>query len=279
MLKNIVAMAVIVALGLGLCIGNAAAQTKLAAKGLQLDGSTTVGPVAEAFAEALKDKLPEITIKKTGSGDGVAALADKRCDIAMSSRFMKDSEFKAAIEKGVLPVAHAIAMDGVCIIINPANTISELSIEQIRGIYTGATTNWKQLGGPDMPIVAVSRDTSSGTYEAFNHFVMGKDKLGKVEYTNANPQVYNIVKDTKGAIGYVGLGFVDDKIKAVKVGGVEPTKKTIATGVYPLSRPLFLFTNGYPELGSPAHTFVTFYLSEEGARLVEKKGFVPLTNY
>lgn len=249
---------------------------------LQIEGSTTVGPIADAFAEVFSKKYPDvsITVKKTGSGDGAAALIDGRCDIATMSRFMKLKEFKKAVDRGVMPVAHVVAMDGVCVIVHPSNPISALSSRQVREIYKGMITNWKQLGGPDMKIVVISRDSSSGTYETFHKLVMKKQKMtSSVEYVSSNPQAYARVKTTPGAIGYVGLGFVDKNVKALKIDGVLPTRETIATGKYPISRPLFMFTNGYPRLGSIVHAFVTFHLTERGQEIIEAKGFVPLTNY
>jgi phosphate transport system substrate-binding protein len=171
-------------------------------------------------------------------------------------------------------------MDGVCIVVHPSNPVKELTLDQVRRIYTGEIRNWKDVGGTNAPIVVISRDTSSGTYETFENIVMKKEKMSSgVEYVSSNPQAYNRVKETTGAIGYVGLGFVDKKVKALKIEGVEPSRKTIATGVYPISRPLFLFTNGYPPLGSLLHTFVTFFLTEKGQEIIESKGFVPVTNY
>ncbi len=249
---------------------------------IQIEGSTTVGPIAEAFAEAFMKANPglSITVKMTGSGDGAAALVDGRCHIATMSRFMKPAEFEKAVAKGILPCAHTIAMDGVSVIVHPSNPLKAISRVQIHDIYAGKTTNWKDLGGPDMPIVVISRDTSSGTYEVFMEKVMGKDKLSdKVEYVNANPQAHARVKTTPGAIGYVGLGFVDDSVKALTVDGVAANRKTISTGVYPISRPLFLFTNGFPEPGSTLHAFCAFYLTEKGQEIIEAKGFVPVTSY
>ena len=252
------------------------------AETLQIDGSTTVGPIADAFAEYFMRTNPglEITVKKTGSGDGAAALIDSRCDIATMSRFMKDKEFKAAVDHNVLPVAHAIAMDGVCIIVHPSNTVTALTTAQVRDIYAGKTKNWKEIGGPDAEIVIVSRDTSSGTYETFNEKIMEKEKLARnVEYVNSNPQAQARVKTTAGAISYVGIGFVDADVKALKIDGIMPTKQTISNGTYPVSRPLFMFTNGYPKLGSTVFKFCTFYLTEKGQEIILAKGFVPVTNY
>ncbi len=249
---------------------------------LQIEGSTTVGPIGGAFAEKFMQLHPKvaITVKKTGSGDGAAAVVDGRCDIAMMSRFMKAKEYQMAVKNGVFPVAHVVANDGVCVVVHPSNPVKGLTIAQVRNIYKGKITNWKQLGGPNLKIVAISRDTSSGTYETFNKMVMKKEKMvSYVEYVNANPQAHTRVKSTKAAIAYVGLGFLDSKVKALKIDGIMPSRKTIAKGTYPVSRPLFLFTNGYPKLGSKVHEFCTFHLTETGQEIIESKGFVPLTEY
>jgi len=251
------------------------------AETLQIDGSTTVGPIADAFAEYFKSVYPslDITVKKTGSGDGAAALVDGRCDIATMSRFMKPDEFAKAVSNTVLPVAHVVAMDGVCVVVHPSNPVRDLTTAQVRDIYAGRVTNWRQVGGPSVPIVVISRDTSSGTYETFEKLVMNKQPMAaSVEYVNANPQAQARVRTTRGAIGYVGLGFLEG-VKALQVDGVKPTRRTVANGSYPVSRPLFMFTNGYPKLGSMVHKFVAFYLTERGQELVEAKGYVPLTDY
>ena len=266
----------------GLMVLSVIAGTVAHAESLNIEGSTTVGPIADAFAEYFKSVYPDLdlTVKKTGSGDGAAALVDGRCDIATMSRFMKEGEFKDALGNGIFPVAHVVAMDGVCVIVHPSNPVKALTTEQIRDIYMGKITDWSQVGGPRMPIVPISRDTSSGTYETFHGLVMAKKEMGSgVEYVNANPQAHARVKTTRGAIGYVGLGFVDAAVRAVKVDGVLPSRQTIAAGTYPVSRPLFMFTNAYPKLGSIVHKFCAFYLSERGQELVEAKGFVPLTDY
>jgi phosphate transport system substrate-binding protein len=251
------------------------------AETLQIDGSTTVGPIADAFAEYLKSVTPglDITVKKTGSGDGAAALIDGRCNLATMSRFMKPEEFNKAVAKGVLPVAHAVAMDAVCVVAHPSNPVKALTSEQVRNIYAGKITNWSQVGGPNLPIVMISRDTSSGTYETFAELIMKKQPLApSVEYVNANPQAQSRVRTTQGAIGYVGLGFLEG-VRALPIDRIAPTRQTVANGTYPVARPLFLFTNGYPPLGSVVHKFTIFHLSEKGQELVEAKGFIPLTNY
>ena len=249
---------------------------------LQIEGSTTVGPIADAFVNYFKGVNPdlEITVKQNGSGNGAAALNDGRCDIATMSRFMKPGEFKSAVEKGVMPVAHVVALDGVCIIVHPSNPIKELTTAQVRDIYTGKIKNWKELGGADMAIVPVTRDNASGTFETFETLVMNKqDMAGHVETVNTNPQAHARVSNTVGAIAYVGIGFLDSKVRALKIDGVMPSRRTIVSGEYPVARPLFFFTNGYPKMGSTIYKFCTFHLSEEGQEYVEAKGFIPVTSY
>jgi phosphate transport system substrate-binding protein len=158
--------------------------------------------------------------------------------------------------------------------------VEGLPTAQVRDIYAGKITNWSQVGGVNRPIVVISRDTSSGTYETFDSLVMKKVRMADhVEYVNSNPQAHARVRSTEGAIGYVGLGFLDRYVKAVKLDGVMPGRATIARGLFPVSRPLFLFTNGYPTLGSMTHIYVTFHLTEQGQEIIESKGFVPLTEY
>ncbi|MCD6283601.1 phosphate ABC transporter substrate-binding protein [bacterium] len=253
-----------------------------AATTIVMDGSTTVGPIAKAFAEYYMKTHPSvnITISESGSGNGVKSLLNGKCDIANLSRFMKPNEFSACVAKGIMPVAHTIAMDGVAPIVHPSNGVKALTMKQLKGIYTGKITNWKQLGGPDMKIVVISRDTNSGTYETFEKKVMSKEKMGSgVEYVGSNGAVRQRVQSTQAAIGYVGLGFVDKTVKSLPVNGVSATLKTVAAGTYPIARPLYMFTNGYPELGGHVHALVTMHYSEKGQEIIESLGFVPLTSY
>jgi phosphate transport system substrate-binding protein len=247
-----------------------------------IDGSTTVGPIAKAFAEYYMSKHSDvnITVSESGSGNGAKSLINGTCDIADMSRFMKDEEFKAAVEKNIMPVAHVIAMDGLPVIVHPSNPVTNLTTEQIRDIYTGKIKNWKEVGGPDKEIVIVSRDTNSGTYETFETMVMNKEKIvASAEYVGSNGAVRQRVQSTPTAIGYAGLGFVDRTVKAVSVNGIMPSRETVSSGVYPIARPLYMFTNGYPKLGSPAHHFVTLYLTKEGQEIIESIGYVPVTSY
>ena len=257
---------------------------------LVLDGSTTVGPIAKAFAEyyMTKNEGVNVTVNESGSGNGAKSLINGVCDIANMSRFMKGKEFQAAVGKDVTPVAHVVAMDGLPILVHPSNPVKGLTVTQVRNIYNGKITNWKELGGADMKIVVISRDTNSGTYETFHKLVMThkvngnkvKDKIKNgSEYAGSNGGIRSRVQTTPAAIGYAGLGFIDKTVKALDINGVYPTPGTVTSGRYPVSRPLFMFTNGYPKLGSHTHAFVTLHLSEVGQEIIEDIGFVPVTQY
>lgn len=250
----------------------------MAEKNIVIDGSTTVGPIAKAFADYYKEKTGiGAAISESGSGNGVKSLINGACDIANMSRFMKDSEFKTCVEKGILPVAHVVAFDGLAVVVNPANKVGALTMAQLADIYTGKIRNWKELGGDDAEIVVISRDTNSGTYETFNELVLRKNPVVKgAEYVGSNGQAKTRVASTKNAVAYVGLGFADDSVKTLSVDGILPSSKTIVSGKYPIARPLFMFTNKYPKMGTPVYDFVTLHLSEEGREIVRDLGYVPV---
>ncbi|HQC62295.1 MAG TPA: phosphate ABC transporter substrate-binding protein [Candidatus Marinimicrobia bacterium] len=244
---------------------------------IRMEGSTTVLPIAQLAAEEFMIANPDVTISVQGGGSGVgiASLIDKTCDIATSSRAMKDEEIKNAVAKGVNPVAHIVAMDGIAVILHPSNKIKNLTVEQIRKIYTGKISNWKEVGGEDKKIVVLSRDTASGTFEAFSKLALNDEKVRKDALMNASNQaIATTVEKTPGAIGYVGIGYISSKVKAVTVENVTCTKKNILTKTYPLSRPLFMYTNGKPK--GVVKDFIDFILSEEGQELVETAGYVGL---
>ena len=259
---------------LALCGAAASAETKIV-----IDGSTTVGPISKAFADFYKENHSgvNITISESGSGNGVKSLMNNTCDIANMSRFMKPAEFKSCVDKGILPVAHVVAFDGLAVVVNPKNPVKALAVSQIADIYTGKISNWKQLGGEDAKIVVVSRDTNSGTYETFNELVLKKAAITKdAEYVGSNGQARTRVNTTKNAIAYVGLGFVDDTVKPLSVEGILPAAKSVSTGKYPIARPLYMFTNGYPKMGSDVYNFVTLHLSKEGREIVSDLGYIPV---
>jgi phosphate transport system substrate-binding protein len=262
---------------LSLLMLSAFAQNKIT-----IDGSTTVGPIAKAFAEFYMNQNPSvnITVSESGSGNGAKSLMNKTCDIGTLSRFMKSSEFSAAVGSGVMPVAHVVALDGIAMVVHPANSVKNLTLEQLKDIYMGKITNWKEVGGPNERIVIISRDTNSGTYETFEKLVMKKAKIfDRVEYVGSNGAIKQRVQSTKGAIGYVGLGFVDRTVKAVDVNKVEANPANVVSGKYPIARPLYMFTDQYPKLGSHLYSFVTLHLSPKGQEIIESIGFIPVTSY
>jgi phosphate transport system substrate-binding protein len=265
-------MACLLALG-----GTARAEEKIV-----MEGSTTVGPIAKAFAKHYMDNNAgvTVTVSETGSGTGAKALVNGTCAVANMSRFMKEKEFKAAVYNGIQPVAHVVALDGIAIVVHPTNPVKKLTMEQVRKIYKGEISNWKEVGGPDAKVVIQTRDTNSGTYETFYKLVMKKEKIAAgAEHQVSNAAVKARVEKTPAAIGYLGLGFVDRKVKALKINGVDAKESTIRSGRYPIARPLFMFTNGYPKMGSHLHGLVTLYLSKEGQAIVKAKGFIPCTDY
>jgi len=242
-----------------------------------MEGSTTVLPIAQAAAEEFMAKNPEanITVRGGGSGVGIASLLDGTCDIANSSRAIKDTEVDKAITNGVDPKAHVVAMDGLAVIVNNSNSVNALTKQQIKDIYTGKISNWSQLGGGNEKIVVISRDTSSGTFEAFRELAldMGKVRADAVMQAS-NQAVASTVSRTPGGIGYAGLGFITEETKAVTVNGVMPTKETVLLGKYPYSRPLFMYTNGLPK--GATKDFIDFVKSPEGQKIADEQGFVGL---
>ncbi len=272
----------VLTLGLGLVAPEAMGSSAAGQSEIVVDGSTTVGPIAKAFAEYYMGQNSGVTVSvsESGSGNGAKSLINGTCDVADMSRFMKDNEFKAAVDSGVFPVAHVVAVDGIAMIVHPANPVQKLTMAQVKDIYTGKVSNWRQLGGPNLPIVKISRDTNSGTYETFENLVMNKEEISAgTEYVNSNGAARARVQTTPTAIAYVGLGFVDDTVKALQINGIYPDRATVSSGRYPIARPLFMFTDGYPKLGTHLHAFVTLHLTEKGQEIIETIGFVPVTNY
>jgi len=217
----------------------------------------------------------EIQVTGGGSSIGVQAAGEGTADIGMSSRDLKGEE------KARYPylVSTVIGNDGIAVIVHPANTIGPLALEEIKGIYQGRYTNWKELGGPDLAIVVVGKDSASGTREFFHEKVMVKEDFvaGQLE-KNSNDAVKQTIAQTPGAIGYVGLGYLDGTVRAVPVrvdrAPVEPSVQNVPDQKYPASRQLLLVTKGEP--AGLARDFIQFLLSPDGQKIVEKEGFVPL---
>jgi phosphate transport system substrate-binding protein len=247
------------------------------AEKIVLEGSTTVLPIAQRGAEEFMKKNPsaDISVRGGGSGIGIASLIDGTCDIADSSRSMKDSELDKAVANGKNPKAHVVAMDGIAVLVHPSNPIKGLSKQQVKDIYTGRVSDWAQVGGNPGKIVVISRDTSSGTFEAFGELALGGAKVRPDALMQASSQaVASTVSRTPGGIGYAGLAFLSDAVKAIPVDGVMPSKETVLTKKFPYSRPVFMYTDGAPE--GLVKEFLDYIKSAEGQAMVEEEGFVGL---
>lgn len=267
-------LALTAVLSFGLVIGSKALAAK---KSITIKGSTTVLPIAQACAEAFMNKYLDIdiSVQGGGSGVGIASIIDGTCDIGDSSRPIKDKEKAKAQEKGVEVYEKVVALDGIAVIVHPTNPLSGLTKDQIKDIYTGKISKWSEVGGKKGKIVVVSRDSASGTFEAFNELALDKEKVRPESLLNAsNNAVAMTVSRTPGAIGYIGLGYLSPKVKSLKVNGVEPTKENVVNGSYVLARKLFMYTKGEPE--GIIKQFVDFILSSDGQKLVDKAGFVAL---
>ncbi len=242
-----------------------------------LEGSTTVLPIAQKAAGAFMsiDPRTDISVLSGGSGVGIASIIDGKCDIADSSRPIKDAELAKAVDKGKDIKPTIIAMDGIAIIVNPKNPVSNLSKQQVIDIFTGKILNWSQVGGKDEKIMLVSRDSSSGTYEAFDNLALGGQKIpSDTPMLASNQAVDDFVSKTPGAVGYAGLGYVTQTLKAVSIDGITASRITVMIKKYPYSRPLFMYTNGQPQ--GTVKQFIDFILSRDGQKIVAKEGFVPL---
>jgi len=265
----------IVALTLGMICFTASGAR---AESLTIKGSTTVLPIAQKAAEAYMKEHPDvkITISGGGSGNGIKALIDGTTDIADSSRFIKDKEVRLAVEKGAYPVPFAVAYDCIVPVVHPSNPVKNLTSDQLHKIYAGKVKNWKEVGGPDRTIVVISRDTSSGTYEVWHDKVLKKDRVFPGALLQAsNGAVVQAVSNNKNAIGYIGLGYLNESVKATTVNGIKGSEETTLSGAYPISRPLYMFTRGWPK-GEVAK-FINYVMHPNGGqKQVKAAGYVPL---
>jgi len=245
---------------------------------LKVDGSTTVLPIAQKVTEAFMKEFPEVSISISGggSGNGIKALIDGTADIADSSRFIKDEEVKLAVEKGAYPVPFAIAYDCIVPVVNSGNSAGNLTLDQLKAIYMGKIRNWKEVGGPDAEIVVISRDTSSGTYEVWEEKVMKKERVYAGALLQAsNGAIAQVVSKNKNALGYLGIGYVDKNVKALTVNGIAGNEETTLNGTFPIARPLFMFTRGWPS--GDALKFINYVMNpQKGQKYVKEAGFVPL---
>ena len=235
------------------------------------DGSTSmekvIGALKETF-EGMHDGV-EVTYNPTGSGSGITAVAEGRCDVGLSSRALKDSEK----EQGL--VGTVLAYDGIAVIINPENTVEDLTMEQIAAIYTGEITNWSEVGGIDAEIVLIGREAGSGTRGGFEEIVGVEDLCQYRQELTSTGDVITAVAQNPGAIGYASLASVKDTVKAVSVNGVAPSDETVKNETYAIQRPFVLVTKEGVELSETAQAFFDFITSAEAREVIASQGVVP----
>lgn len=266
-----------------------AAADKPAKSGKQqitIKGSDTMVHLVSAWSEAFMKGHPDSMISVTGggSGTGIAALLNGTTDICASSRNIEAKETALAAQKGITPKEFGVARDGIAIIVHPSNPIAEVTQEQLMKIYTGAYTNWNQVGGPDQAIIALSRESSSGTYVFFQEHVLKKaDYAPGVRLLAATAAIIQSAGDDKSSIGYAGLGYAveaKEKVKILKVKAndtapaIMPSDTTVRSGEYPIARALFFYVNGEPK--GEVKDFIDFCLGEAGQKIVTENGYVTL---
>ena len=258
------------------CIDNDDAGTQEQSMKLHIAGSTTVLPIAEECARVYMAAHPgsQIYVSGGGSSHGVKAVADGTVNIGDASRDLKDSEKESY--PNLVPCA--VAKDGVAVVIHPDNAISDLTMEQLQGIYTGETTNWADVGGIDAEIMVVSREEGSGTRDCFESAVLKaikKEVTSHAIIQDSNGKVRTTVAGNDKAIGFLSLGYVNSDVKAVKLDGIEPTIESIRSGEYAVSRTLWMITDGAPDTDEQA--FLDFVLSSEGQAIVSEVHFIPVS--
>lgn len=251
--------------------------------GVVIKGSDTVLPLSQKEAEVYLEKHEDasITVIGGGSGVGIAAMIDGTCDIAQASRQIKSKEKRQAKQKGINPTETVIAKDALTVIVHPENPVRKLTLKQIGDIFAGVITNWKEVGGPNKPIVVYSRESSSGTYAFFrDHVLDGREYTSAALLAPATGAIVQSVSQTKGAVGYIGMAYMTDGIKSLAVAQEEGAEyvpanpETAQKGTYPISRELYYYTNGDPS--GEAKTFIDFILSPQGQKIVADVGYVPV---
>jgi phosphate transport system substrate-binding protein len=261
-------------------------QERPAGNVLAMAGSTDVAPVAKALMARYQRRHRDVDFEvgESGSGNGAKSLILGQCQIALMSRFMSKKEYAAAVEHGVLPTAHVVGLEGVAIVVHPDNPVRGLSTAQLRDIFAGTITNWQEVGGPDVDILVIARDTSCPGVETFEKLVM-YDKgrrahrpiTNKAHILGSAESSVRLLQSIPNGIAYCSLPFANQKVKPVAVDGVSGTVASVRNGTYPISRPFFLFTDGFPAPGSHLWKFLAFRLTPEGEKVIEDMGLIPIT--
>ena len=252
--------------------GSAASSTAAALSGnVAAGGSTSMKNVIAALTEGFAEVEPGVTVSydPTGSGAGITGAADKTLDIGLSSRALKDDE-KADVE------GTTIALDGIAIIVNNASKVEDLTVDQLKQMFTGEITNWSEVGGDDGEIVLIGREAGSGTRDGFESIVEVKDSCKYAQELTATGAVISAVEANPLAIGYASLSAVGDTVKMVTVGGVECSEETVKDGSYEVQRPFVFVTNKSVALSEQAQAFFDFATSADAADLIRTAGAVPV---
>ena len=236
------------------------------------DGSTSMEEVIGSLGESFKNANSGVnfTYNPTGSGSGIQAVSEGRCDIGLSSRSLTDDEKASGLKETVL------ALDGIAIIVNTENPAADLTLEQIASIYTGEITNWKDVGGNDAEIVLIGREAGSGTRDGFESITETEDKCQYRQELTSTGDVITTVSQNPDAIGYASLASVKDTVKAVTVNGVAASEETVKDGSYVIQRPFVLVTKEGTELSSVAQKFFDYAISADAADIISKAGAVPV---
>ncbi len=234
------------------------------------DGSTSMESVVKALGEAFMELNPGVTVNYsgTGSGTGIQSAIDGTCDLGLSSRALKDEEKQNGA------VENIVALDGVAVVINPANGVEDLTVEQIAQIFTGEITNWSELGGTDGEIAVFGREAGSGTRGAFEEIVGVEDTCKYTNEYSSTGDVIGNVASNPNAIGYASLSAVNDTVKAVKVNGVAPSEDTVKDGSYEIQRPFVMVTKEGAELSEATQAFLDFAMSADAADIIAAAGAV-----
>jgi len=247
---------------------------------LVIKGSNTVYPAVQVWAEEFKARNPqvEISIEGAGSSTGIAALFNRQADIAMSSRWLKESEIEQMNAQGRYFIPFVVGYDGIAIVVNKSLDIDNISLEQLRDIYSGKITTWNQVDSdlPNRRIAMFSRDNASGTFEVFVDIVMQGGRLApQVQQLASTTAEVEQVRQNPSGIGYIGMGYITEDIKAISVEGVKPTTENVNSGLYPISRPLYIFvdaTDGFPK--GVVDQFIRLALSPQGQSMLLTIGYV-----
>ena len=236
------------------------------------DGSTSMEKVIDALGESFMEANSgtTFTYNPTGSGSGIQAVSEGRCDIGLSSRALKDDEKASGLKETI------VALDGIAIIVNPQNPVKDLSLEQIAKIYTGEITNWKDVGGEDAEIVRIGREAGSGTRDGFESITDTKDACQYRQELTSTGDVITTVSQNPNAIGYASLAAIKDSVKALTVNGVAPTEATVKDGTYLVQRPFVLVTKEGVSLSETAQKFFDFATSADAASIISAAGAVPV---